>query len=158
MRVEIRTCLAVFALASVVLAGGCRSMREVPEPGITEPNWSDFFANAGGRIVVQRLEGDAVELRYTLWLQQRNPGKRSMKLEVRFENPEDRSKPLVMTQDVAAGETAIEMTSPPIWGVKPDHDYEVIIRINNSIGQPLGKQRLFIRSLVDSRGLRRGGS
>jgi len=106
--------------------------------------------------MMHKLDTGGLELHYTLSLEPSKPIEQPTKLKVTFQNPEDKSKPLVATQEVAAGAISIKIESPPIWGLRPRNAYEVVVRAYDSAGTLLGTHRQLIQSMIDTRRLERG--
>jgi hypothetical protein len=147
---------ALTILSAALLFTGCRSMLEESGLQTPAPAKSDLFITKGGGFKAHKLDAGGVELRYSLWLEPRKLIEQALKLEVTFQNPEDKSRPYVVTQAVAAAATTIDIESPPIWGLRPAYSYEVIVRAYDSAGTLLGTHRQLIQSMIDTRRLQRG--
>jgi hypothetical protein len=75
-------------------------------------------------------------------------------VEVEFENPADRSVPLVVSRTVSGKERSLLFVSPAVRGVRP-RGYEIVTRVYASAEkrQVLGLQTQVCQSLVDQREL-----
>ena len=75
-------------------------------------------------------------------------------VEVEFENPADRSAPLVVSRTVSGSERTVLFLSPAVTGVRP-RGYEIVARVYASAEkkQVLGVHTQVCESLIDQREL-----
>lgn len=85
---------------------------------------------------------------YTLSLEIRKPFSKGAFLEVHFENPQDRTQPIIVTKKINPQDKLVVIESSNIKGLKKDHNYELVAYVykDETKKEFLGKHRQLIRS------------
>ena len=143
---------AAFLVIALFTLSACRSTLEKSGLVTPDPVTSEMFVTKHGGFTLRKLDAHNAEVRYNLTLEPRRPITQPLKLEITFENPEDKRKPLTLTQDVAVAATSIDIESTPLAGLKPAEAYEIVIRTYDANGTLLGTHRQLVHSIIAMKG------
>jgi hypothetical protein len=100
------------------------------------------------------LDGRKRDVHLRIELALTKPLPRGAFVEVEFENPADRSVPLMVGRAILGNETTLRFVSPAVTGVRA-RGYEVVTRVYASAEkkQVLGQHTQVCESLIDQREL-----
>ncbi len=151
-----RIALPLAALAAGALlflfgaAAGCRTAGDAG--GMPDRERSAWLTTEqAGFMILQHPGEQHPEIRYRLRLSPNREVAQPLLLQATFENPENPGRPIVGRQQIEPGVPSFELESRPLWGLRQDRVYHVVIEIYDPGGNRLGVHRQGVFSTIDTR-------
>jgi hypothetical protein len=133
---------------------GCATMYQT---GLVTPppERSEYFTTEMAGFNVHRDDILGPEFSYFINLKLNKEIPEGAFLEVLFENPVSREKPLVETKTLKGDEESISFNSDPVCGLRRQRGYVINVSLYEKVDKKklLGKHRQVVLSLMDQQGL-----
>ncbi len=123
--------------------------------GLSAPSavQSEYFTTDMAGFKVNRDDLSRLVFRYFIDLTINKPVPKSALLELSFENPQDKTRPLGMTKILSGDEKTLSFRSEPVSGLRAYQGYAIDIFLyeNSTKANLLGKHRQVVQSIVNQR-------